>query len=202
VNEPRLILFAKAPLLGTVKTRLAADIGAAEALACYQVMLSQTAKRLRDGPWQLTIAATPDPSVWAYDLWPSGIVRAPQGEGDLGQRMLRWLITATPASPVIIVGSDIPGLTRVHVAHAVEQLMTADLVVGPAIDGGYWLIGARQPVPDTLFDDVRWSTPYALADTLANVAGLAVAEAQVLDDLDTVVDWERWRALLSPVTPS
>jgi uncharacterized protein len=202
LSEPRLIVFAKAPVLGTVKTRLAADIGAAQALACYQSMLSQTVERLRDGPWQLTLVVTPDASTGSDQLWPFGVAREPQGEGDLGQRMLRWLATATPASPVIIVGSDIPGIARTHVEHAVEQLTAADLVVGPATDGGYWLIGARRPVPDTLFQDVRWSTPHALAGTLANASGLAVAHAPVLDDLDTVADWRRWLASASPIAPS
>jgi uncharacterized protein len=191
---PRVVIFAKAPRLGTVKTRLAASLGDVQTLAFYQSVLSQTADRLRLGPWQLVIAVTPDQAVNDAELWPADIHRIPQGQGDLGARMGRLLALATTESPLVIVGSDIPDLDQPHVERALASLRTADLVLGPASDGGYWLIGAACPPSRLLFDDVRWSTEHARADTVRNAGTARVVIVDQLDDVDTAQDYDRYRS--------
>jgi glycosyltransferase A (GT-A) superfamily protein (DUF2064 family) len=92
--------------------------------------------------------------------------------------------------PVCIIGADIPGVTRAHVWRAFTALGAADAVFGPAPDGGYWLIGMKgvRPPPPGLFQGVRWSSPHALADTLATLPGLRVAMVNTLADVDEAAD--------------
>ena len=108
-----------------------------------------------------------------------------QCSGDLGQRMRR-LFAGLPPGPAIIIGSDIPAIEGEHIAHAFRLLGSNDAVLGPATDGGYWLIGLKR-TPSLLapFAKVRWSSPHALADTLANLKGKSVAFAATLSDVDT-----------------
>ncbi|MGR3321732.1 MAG: TIGR04282 family arsenosugar biosynthesis glycosyltransferase [Pseudooceanicola sp.] len=181
----------KAPRPGRVKTRLAADIGAVPACWWMRHQARRLLRRLRDPRWDLLLAVAPDTARMAPD-WPADLPRAPQGTGDLGARMARILRRA-PAGPVCIVGADIPGLTRVHVARAFAALGRADAVFGPATDGGYWLVGLRRtaPPPATLFRGVRWSTAHALADTRASLPGLSVALVDRLHDVDTGADLAR-----------
>jgi glycosyltransferase A (GT-A) superfamily protein (DUF2064 family) len=99
-----------------------------------------------------------------------------------------------PPGPVLIIGSDIPGIRTDHIRRAFDALTENDIVFGPAVDGGYWLVGARRSsrVPATLFADVRWSTSSALADTRRNARGLKIADLDVLDDIDNGHDFRRW----------
>lgn len=190
-----LVVFAKAPVLGAVKTRLAAAIGDAEALAFYRACLAGLLDRVSgDGRWDTLVAATPDGAAAAPGMWPGRPRLLPQGNGDLGRRMARPLARASPDRPVVIVGSDIPELGAGDVAAAFAALRDHDLVVGPSRDGGYWLIGASRPPPDGLFDGVRWSSPTARADTLRNASGLSVATLRELEDVDDAPSYARWRA--------
>jgi uncharacterized protein len=140
----------------------------------------------RDPRWRTVLAVDPDRAV-AQNVWPArgSIVLLPQGEGDLGRRMQR-LFALLPPGPAIIVGSDIPAIRPEHIAEAFTLLGQADAVLGPALDGGYWLVGLKT-TPRLLrpFAGVRWSTPYALADTVANLDGKRVAFAATLCDVDT-----------------
>jgi rSAM/selenodomain-associated transferase 1 len=177
----RLVIFARQPRLGSGKRRLARDIGASGALNFARTMLAQTLRRLaRDRRWITYIAVTPDRSR----PWPGAIPVLAQGGGNLGARMAR-AARALPPGPVVIVGCDIPGLTAPRVAAAFRKLGACDAVFGPAIDGGYWLVGLRRrPRFIDPFANVRWSTRHALADTLANLGGYRVAMAATLADVD------------------
>jgi len=192
----RLVIMAKSPALGRVKRRLGREIGDVAALRFYRSCLSHTALRLaRDPRWRAVLAVAPDRDV-AERFWPSRrwVGRLPQGEGDLGRRMQR-LFARLPPGPTIVVGSDIPAIRPVHVAEAFRRLGRADAVLGPAPDGGYWLIGLkRTPRVLTPFAGVRWSGPHALADTLANLEGKRVAVAAMFSDVDTEKDLRRERA--------
>jgi rSAM/selenodomain-associated transferase 1 len=192
-TDASVVIFAKAPVAGAVKTRLAATIGAEEACAVYVALLARTVRRLDGGgPWETLRAVTPDEAVATASLWPDGPARLPQGAGDLGARMARALARAVPARPVVVVGSDIPDLDARHAAEAVAALAEADLAFGRAADGGFWLVGARRQPPPGLFAGVRWSGPHALAETLANAAGLRVALlTDTLTDIDEAVDYAR-----------
>lgn len=106
-----------------------------------------------------------------------------QGEGDLGERMHRLLAEGPRQS--LLIGSDIPGIRPRHLAAAFRKLAGADAVFGPAADGGFWLVGISKPNRLKPFRSVRWSSRYALTDTLENFRGLRVAFAAELADVDT-----------------
>ena len=181
-----LIIFAKSPRLGTVKSRLARDIGWVAATGFYRRTLRDTVRKLsRDARWRTYLAVAPDRDVWNHGLWPGGIPRITQGSGDLGDRMAR-LAAAPPPGPVVIVGTDIPTLNADHVARAFTALGDHDMAFGPASDGGYYLVGfRRRPAMPDAFSNVRWSTPHALADTLVALPpGTTVAMGDVLSDVD------------------
>jgi glycosyltransferase A (GT-A) superfamily protein (DUF2064 family) len=90
-----------------------------------------------------------------------------------------------PLGPVVIVGTDVPGIMPAHIAEAFRSLGRHDAVFGPAVDGGYWLVGLkRRPRLLIPFARVRWSSPHALADTLANLEGRALAFVATLSDVD------------------
>jgi rSAM/selenodomain-associated transferase 1 len=187
-----LILFARLPRLGSGKRRLARDIGAVAALRFERLMLARALRRLgRDRRWRLRLAVTPDPACRERKPW-AGMPLVPQGTGDLGRRMQRAL-AACPPGPAVLVGTDIPGLAAVHIAAAFALLGRHDLVFGPATDGGFWLIGARRsPRLPPLFGPVRWSSPHALADALANLPrSVSVGFAARLDDVDDGAAYRR-----------
>jgi rSAM/selenodomain-associated transferase 1 len=179
--RPRhLILFAKAPRFGAVKSRLALDVGRLAAWTFYRRTLAQIVRRLgHDRRWRTWLALTPDRAARAFRPRPKGARILGQGRGDLGQRLARAFARVTPAGtqkdtragPAVLVGADIPGITRAHIAEAFRRLGSFDAVFGPATDGGYWLVGFRSAPPAEVFRNVRWSSPHALADTLANLRG-------------------------------
>ena len=180
--------MAKAPVAGRAKTRLAAEAGLAVALRFTRHRVATLVRRLQaGGAWHTLLAVTPDRAV-AARIWPRGVPLLPQGGGDLGTRMQR-LMAAAPAGPVIIVGTDIPDITPSHIAVAFRLLGRHDAVLGPARDGGYWLIGLkRRPHVPRPFAGVRWSSAHALADTLANLRGRSVALLATLGDVDGASD--------------
>lgn len=179
-----LVVFARYPRLGTGKRRLARDIGAVQALRFQRVMLSRILLRLAGDPrWTIWLAMTPGKQSPPRSKLRRGHVVA-QGPGDLGHRMAR-VAQALPPGPVVIVGSDIPGISPDHIAKAFHALGHHDAVFGPATDGGYWLVGLkRRPHFIDPFADVRWSTAHALADTRANLVGKNVAAIDQLADVD------------------
>jgi uncharacterized protein len=181
-----LVLFVRAPQLGTGKRRLARDIGDVAALRFERAMIALLLRRLaKDGRWRLRLALTPDRACPRARRWCRGLEAVGQDAGDLGIRMRRALETCAPG-PVVLVGADIPALDGRHIAAAFRLLGSHDLVFGPAADGGFWLVGARHPrrLPP-LFERVRWSGPDALADTLAGLPRrIKVGYAEQLEDVD------------------
>jgi rSAM/selenodomain-associated transferase 1 len=189
-----LVLFVRAPQLGSGKRRLAREIGDVATARFERLMIALLLRRLaRDRRWRMRIAITPDKARQRARHWRRGIEAVGQGGGDLGVRMRRALAACTPG-PVVLVGGDIPALGARHVATAFRLLGGHDLVFGPAEDGGFWLVGARHPrqLPP-LFDQVRWSGPNALADTLAGLPRrISVGLVDRLEDVD---DGEAYRRL-------
>jgi uncharacterized protein len=180
----RLVVMAKKPVAGAVKTRLAREIGAGAAVRFARQAAAVVLQRVAHDPrWHTILAVTPDAGRTSR-CWPRGIPRLGQGQGDLGRRM-QHIFECVPPGPAIIVGSDIPSIRRAHIAQAFRSLGRHDAVFGPAADGGYWLIGLRRR-PRLLdpFGRVRWSSPHALGDTLANLAGHACAFVATLSDVD------------------
>lgn len=183
--------MAKQPVMGSVKTRLARQVGAVAAVRFYRNATRTVVARLGADPrWRTMLAIAPDAGVHAR-VWPRGIGRIGQGRGDLGARMQRLLETPH-ADRLVVIGTDIPAIQPAYVARAFRLLGNHDAVFGPADDGGYWLVGLKRcrrvlrP-----FAGVRWSSSETLADTLGNLRAARVALAAPLGDVDTAADLAR-----------
>lgn len=177
--------MAKAPVAGRVKTRLGREIGMTEAAWWYRHQCRRLFRRLADPRWDLILALAPDSALRR----PTPHPRMAQGPGHLGRRMMR-IFRHLPPGPALIVGTDIPLLGARHIARAFRLLGGAEVVIGPAPDGGYWLIGmnrTRRPRLD-LLDRVRWSTRYAQIDTMIALRDRRIVLADRLGDIDTAAD--------------
>ncbi len=202
IRPPRwLVVMVRAPLCGQVKTRLGRGIGSVAATWFYRHATAALLKRI-DEPrcWTTLLAITPDHHI-ATRAYPSHLARVRQGDGDLGQRLQR-LVDGLPPGPVIIIGSDAPGITQRDLAAAFRRLDGADAVIGPSSDGGYWLIGLRRrPHVPQPFARVRWSSPCALTDTYRGLASYRVCETIPRDDIDTADDLMRVGRAAGRVVP-
>lgn len=187
-------MMAKEPVLGRVKTRLARAIGAAQAVRFYRAASSAVLRRISGDPrFETIIGLTPAPAFGSRaGSIPHHLRRIDQGRGDLGTRMLQ-LAQCAPPGPVLVVGSDIPAITSRVLVAASKSLGRNDVVFGPADDGGFWLVGfsRRRPVPQSIFEHVRWSHADTLADVLGNCGGLRVGFVDKLSDVDSAGDLKR-----------
>lgn len=192
MRRARLVVMVKEPRPGRVKTRLGREIGMVEAAWWFRRQTARLLRRLEDPRWELVLAVTPDAEGMESRIWPAHLPRIAQGAGNLGDRM-GWIFRSLPPGPVCIIGADIPGIERDHIARAFRALGGSDAVVGPAPDGGYWLIGLKRtrPAPPSLFEGVRWSGPHAMADTLATLSTDRIAMIDTLADVDTAADLRR-----------
>ncbi len=188
----RLIVFLRAPQLGKVKTRLAAGIGPEAALAAYRHLVELTLRAVSSWP-DVELRFTPDEAAGEMSGWSrSGWKWIPQGGGDLGERLDR-AVTATLAhggTRVVVIGTDCPFLKPDDLKAAFAALESVDLVLGPATDGGYWLIGLRRSCP-AVFQEISWGSSQVRTETLqrAAEAGLSVRLLRALSDVDTPDDW-------------
>lgn len=194
-----LLIFVKNPVLGKVKTRLARTIGNKKALEVYLQLLKHTV--------QITSHADCNKAVFYSDFieendsWPDTMYQKQVQQGnDLGQRMLHAFIWAfgQQYGHVIIIGSDCPQLSTSVIQDAFEHLQTSDAVIGPAADGGYYLLGMKRLIPE-LFSNKIWSSTSVLADTTEDLQRLQVSYKQLLTLYD--VDEEKDLALLAQEIP-
>ena len=189
--SPRVIVFAKAPALGQVKTRLARDVGEARALELYRWCGAAVMDQLRDDRWQTWVTFTPSDQREATERWLGPCSRyIAQHEGDLGER-LSALVDAAFAEgpgPVLLVGTDCVAVTAERIAEALRSLASHDAALGPAYDGGYYLLGLNRPLP--LFEGLAWSTATVADDTRhrLRLAGATWAELPTERDLDEAAD--------------
>lgn len=196
-SPDRLIVFVKAPLEGTVKTRLAAEIGDAAALQAYRTLVGTLLDQLAP-LHDVELRFTPDTARALIEPWRRRHWRAhPQGDGALGERLQRAFAHSFTAGArgVAIIGSDCPEVTEADIHAAWSALEVHEVVLGPARDGGYWLIALRHRC-DTLFEDIPWSTPGVLGATLdrTRAAGLSTHLLRELTDVDTAADWAAFQA--------
>ncbi|TGE27688.1 TIGR04282 family arsenosugar biosynthesis glycosyltransferase [Hymenobacter metallicola] len=199
-----LLIFARHPELGQVKTRLAYTVGPHEALRVYRDLLARTHAAANGvaATKTLWLAGNPLATDTTFSSW-TGYTQRPQPAGDLGERMHQAFVAAfaAGATTAIIIGTDCPELGSAHLQAAFQYLTTHDVVVGPALDGGYYLLGMRAPIAE-FFRDKAWSTASVLADTLADARrlGLSVAQLPALRDVDTADDLQAWQARRLPAT--
>lgn len=194
----RLLLFTKPAREGRVKTRLIGDLTAAEAAALHGAFLDDLLERLRDGDFELRLAWALDP---ADDL-PAGPVPGIRQEGDdLGERLYRALAgAAEEVSSVMALGSDHPTLPLEWIHQAFEAVERgAPVVLGPAEDGGYYLVALRSDaVSRRLFQGIPWSTAGVLPVTLERCRELGISPELLPEaaDVDTPEDLRRLAARL------
>lgn len=187
-----LVVFAREPVPGRVKTRLAEALGAGPAASVYTSLLDHTIATARRSAVEIVISLAEDPHP-GWGPATGGRVEI-QGRGDLGRRMAECFRRrfAEGTARAVIVGSDIASLRPDHIAAAFAVLDGPPVVLGPAADGGYWLVGQRAPGLD-LFSGVPWSSPDTLTATRSRLRTLGVewSEIETLTDIDTVEDLER-----------
>jgi uncharacterized protein len=178
----RIVIFAKAPVPGRVKTRLIRALGADGAAALAARMLEQTVAEALASGLQVELCGEPDPATW----YSGPLVQlSPQGNGDLGQRLHRAAERVLATEPVLLIGTDCPALSSDRLRGAAEALEHHDAVLHPAEDGGYVLLGLRRFDP-SLFDVIAWSTDAVAAQTLARTGALgwSVDVRETLADVD------------------
>ena len=193
----RIVIFAKAPRPGAVKTRLIPALGAVGAARLARRMLDhalQQAQAAGAGEVELCMSPAPGAAAWQGIDVPAGVERTAQDTGDLGQRMAGAVhrVTTRHGRPALLMGSDCPGLTSLAISAAAARLDDYDVVLVPAADGGYVLIGLKSPCP-ALFTEMPWSTPAVCAETLRRAAtlGLTVWRGPELHDIDEPADLAR-----------
>lgn len=205
------VVFARQPVAGQVKSRLAAGIGDEAAAEVYRAFVRDVLNSLAQSGARGVVAFTPDVPVARDEfmqLAPAEWRLWPQPEGVLGQRLRACFEQQfrDGVERVVIVGSDAPSLPREIYLEAAERLAGHDVVLGPAFDGGYYLIGLRRPADAlasaaawcTLFQGIDWGEPHVLSQTVAGVtaAGLSLALLPPWYDVDTVSDLQFLQAHL------
>ncbi len=212
---PRTLgLFAKQPVLGAVKTRLAAESSPGWAAAVAEACLLDLVDRLAAVAARRILAfAPPEAAPYFADVVGGRFLLTPQAEDDLGRRMADFFTRqlAATAGPVVLLGADSPTVPLSFIEQAFAELAMADVVLGPATDGGYYLVGCARRVPP-IFDGITWSSPHVLGETVACLAsrererpeettsGRSRSRLAVLPpwyDVDTLADWWMLRGHLA-----
>lgn len=166
MSDRHVVVFARAPYYGAVKSRLAGDVGCLEAWRFYRWNLLRLCQHLQTaGRFRIWLAVTPRSSLRLSGFWPEDVPRFAQTGVDLGERMINAMKT-TKGNRVVLIGTDIPNVTNAYLEQAHRLLDAHDTVFGPVEDGGYWLIGCKRPqsLKKSDLQGVRWSTQFALSD--------------------------------------
>lgn len=180
-----VLLFARAPRAGQVKTRLAADIGSQAALEVYRAMGARVVRQVAP---QSTITVWYEPGDAGDEMraWLGDLHFRPQPDGDLGARLTGAFdahFAACPDLPAIAIGADTPGVDAGVIADARAALDSTDVVIGPARDGGYYLIGLARPLP-ALFENIPWGSGTVFASTVAACRACGIEPAILAERID------------------
>lgn len=188
VSNVRIVLFTRYPEPGLAKTRLIPALGPDGAAALHRRLTERTLAQVRASGLPFEVRTTGGSSA-LFAAWLGDTPMADQGAGDLGARMKR----AAPPYPAIFIGADAPDISAGHLLAAAAALRRHAGVVGPAEDGGYWLLGLARPL-DALFQDMPWGTKHVLPKTLSRFreAGVEPGMMPLLADLDRPEDLRRW----------
>ena len=189
-------IMIKYPEPGKVKTRLAKDVGHDKAAAIYRSLVEKVMHGTKpsDADFDRVVFCDPPDKINAFVSWFPGEQLIPQRGNDVGERMdnvIRDLL-GMGAKKTVITGADIPDLNSAIIREAFAALEHADIVIGPARDGGYYLIGMKSPHPE-IFQDIPWSTGSVLKETMRIIERLQLRCARItmLSDLDTENDYQR-----------
>ena len=187
-----VLVFQRNEVLGKVKTRLAAGVGEEQAMEIYRYLLNKTYLALKE----ITVPVT----TYFSEFIPENPIHSAENKqlqvgGDLGERMRNAFVAHLESGmeKVVLIGTDCPSLEGIHLVQAFEALEHSDLVLGPARDGGYYLIGMKRRA-DFLFEGITWSSELVLSQTLTLAAeqGLRSSLLSILEDIDSPEDWERY----------
>ena len=190
-----LIIFTRNPELGKVKTRLAKTIGDQAALNIYKYLLNHTELTVKDLVCDKAIYYSEN--VNDHDVWDNSTYQKfAQNGNDLGERMLHAFKVAFDDNyeKVIIIGSDLIDLQAKHFLEAFQKLDTHDVVIGPAHDGGYYLLGMKV-MHETLFKNKTWGTETVLSETLNDLQNWDIELLEELNDIDTFEDMKHYKQL-------
>ena len=185
-----LIIFTRNPVLGKVKTRLAKTVGDKTALDIYTFLLKKTKEITLDSPCDKVVYYSE--KLIKNDIWNCNSFRKEVQSGeDLGAKMKNSFYDAFENNyrKVVLIGSDIYDLESYHINEAFKKLETNDVVMGPALDGGYYLIGLKKMHPK-IFDNKRWGSSTVRKDTLKNLEKVDVHLLPILNDVDVIEDIE------------
>lgn len=188
MSDSALIIFVKNPELGKVKTRLAKSVGNESALSIYKKLLSYTQKESSKSSTDRKVYYSSE--VIKDDIW-TDVSKKEQGSGDLGQKMAAaFQRELTSYKKTCIIGTDCAQLTSDLIDQAFNALDFHDFVLGPANDGGYYLLGMKNFYPE-LFNNINWSTSAVLKQTLDKIKSMGASYMLLpeLIDVDTVEDW-------------
>ena len=193
IEHSELIIFIKNPVLGKVKTRLAATLGDQKALEIYVKLLEHTKKVVAKTEVQKKVYYSE--IIVDQDMWmEAGFMKAKQQGKDLGERMLNAFDYSfkDKKEKVVIIGSDCLDLTSEIIEEAFEKLNNHNVVIGPSEDGGYYLLGMNNLYPQ-LFQHKKWSTESVFIDTIEDILelGLSHYTLPTLTDIETENDWKR-----------
>ena len=192
MTKSKLIIFAKAPVFGHAKTRLAKGVGLVHAKRHYRAMTRRILRNLQDPRWSLSIATARTHLHMRVPDW-DGVPQFPQVSGSLSPRLADVF---SSRGKTIVIGTDSPQVRPRDIASAFKAMDDKTIVFGPASDGGFWLIGLTGPAPKGLFENIRWSHDETLADMErnCNVLGYKLHHLRVLtdiDDIDALRDYQR-----------
>ncbi len=193
-DRDHLIIFVRNPIIGKVKTRLAATLGDEKTIAIYLKLLEHTRSISMGLQCDRSVFCDEKPALgpeWKTDDFFITVQRG----NDLGERMSNAFkeVFEEGASSMIIIGCDCPGLSTKIIDEGFEKLKEFDLVIGPAKDGGYYLLGMKRPILQ-LFEDMKWSTSSVFDETMitASQLGLSIYRLPVLADIDEEEDLKNY----------
>lgn len=191
-HDVRVVAFARFPVAGMCKTRLIPAVGAQGAATIHTKLVETCVAAMRGSGLSIELRTTGAEAAAFRDWLGDDIAFIDQGEGDLGDRLAR----AAAPYPVIFIGSDAPDLDADRLITAAKALASAPAVIGPAEDGGYYLLGLNAPAP-WLFTDMDWGTETVFEETMRRFAahGVTPAVLEPLADLDRPEDLARWPEL-------
>jgi uncharacterized protein len=183
-----VLVFTRNPELGKVKTRLAASIGDQNALEIYTFLMQHTKEILLKVKSNKRVLYSEQ--INTNDIWDNAIFdKKVQAGNDLGERMKKAFIDgfASGYEKIVIIGTDLYDLEVSDIEMAFEKLESNDVIIGPAEDGGYYLLGLKQ-IPNNIFENKNWSSETVFEDTINDIQHLKYSVLKTKNDIDTVED--------------